>query len=141
MHKFSITYFDRTPLWVRGLHIAFAGWLAKHYPIKHQIKVYLWPFVSIATFDGGRCWGYFSDEKPLEIGLACRWPACCKCRPKQCTRDRSIKCHELLDCFAHEFVHYERWRDKRPQNHRGLQRRVNALVRRFEDDFHKSNLT
>ena len=86
------------------------------------------------THDGRRCWGWFNNRKPVEIGIAAKRPAYYKGR----LADRDRKIRSFLDTFAHEFVHYEKWRDKRPQNHRGLQQRVNALINRFENDFHQN---
>lgn len=35
----------------------------------------------------------------------------------------------IAETVFHELVHYEQWRDGKPMNHRGLQQRVNALMR------------
>lgn len=37
-----------------------------------------------------------------------------------------------LDSYAHEFCHYEQWRDKRPMNDRGVPQRAAALVRAWK---------
>lgn len=40
----------------------------------------------------------------------------------------------VLDTIAHEFVHYEQWRDKREINERGVAQRAAALVRRWQKE-------
>ena len=65
-----------------------------------------------------RCWGFFSPND-LVIGLTCRRPS-----------GRPLAIH-LLEIFAHEFCHYERYRDGREQNERGIDKRALAMVRRF----------
>lgn len=37
----------------------------------------------------------------------------------------------LLDAIAHEYVHYEQWRDGKPMTERGVRQRAAALVRRW----------
>jgi hypothetical protein len=112
------------PQWIVGLYKAFAEWLLPQSPCPHNLKVYLYPRTSIPTHDGRRCVGYF-NENTLEIGLACWF---------QCSRDDwDQRARRALDNFAHEYIHYERFRDGRTQNHRGLNRRVAAVCCRFED--------
>ncbi len=49
-------------------------------------------------------------------------------------KNRSEAKEEILDSLVHEFVHYEKQCRKIPSNHRGLQQRVNSLIRRFNYD-------
>ena len=37
----------------------------------------------------------------------------------------------ILDTLAHEYVHYEQWRDDRPITERGVSQRAAALVRKW----------
>jgi len=123
---FSIKHYDRVPKWVAGVHIAFANWLADHYLIRHTIDVHLAPSISMPTHDGRRCWGCFRPGKQPAITLACG-------RPKINGRlpNRDLQIGFLLGNFAHEFVHYEQWRDNRTANHRGIENRVDGLIKRF----------
>jgi predicted SprT family Zn-dependent metalloprotease len=65
-----------------------------------------------------RCWGFF-NQSDLVIGLANRRPS-----------GWPLATH-LLEVFAHEFCHYERYRNGREQNERGIDKRALAMVRRF----------
>ncbi len=125
---FAIKHYDRVPRWVASVHIAFANWLADHHLICHTIAVHLTPSISLPTRDGRRCWGCFHPDKQLTITLACG-------RPKIDGRlpDRGLQIGFLLGNFAHEFVHYEQWRDNKATNHRGLENRVDALLGRFRE--------
>lgn len=38
---------------------------------------------------------------------------------------------QAVSTIAHEIVHYEQWRDKRPTTERGVEQRAQALVRRW----------
>lgn len=40
--------------------------------------------------------------------------------------------NDPVTTIAHEAVHYEQWRDKRPVNERGVDQRAEALVRRWK---------
>ena len=40
---------------------------------------------------------------------------------------------EYLDTLAHELCHYDKWRREIDRNHRGLQKRVESLVRKFNE--------
>lgn len=125
---FSIKHYDRVPKWVVNTHIMFADWLAEHYPIPHTIVVHLTPSVSMPTNDGRRCWGCFQPGKPPNIILACGRPRIDGRLP-----DRGLQLGFLLGNFAHEFCHYERWRDGRAMNHRGVENRVDGLLKRFRE--------
>ncbi len=123
---FSIKHYNRVPRWVAGIHIALANWLADHYPIPHTIAVHLAPNVSLPTNDGRRCWGCFHPGRQPTITLACGRPRIDGRLP-----DRGLQTAFLLGNFAHGFVHYEQWRDEKAMNHRGIENRVDGLLRRF----------
>lgn len=127
--KFKIVYHPRVPRWVRGLHIAFAHWLLDHCGVRHRIQVHLYARSSLTVPDGRRCLGFFNsvDDQPF-IGLACQAKG----------RSQNAKLWCLLDTFAHEFCHYEQWRDAKRQDHRGVPQRVRALLRRFDADWRSS---
>lgn len=42
-----------------------------------------------------------------------------------------LKDKDIHAIIAHEFVHYEQWRDGRPRTERGVEQRAQALVRRW----------
>jgi hypothetical protein len=70
-----------------------------------------------------RAIGFFSSNKgKLDIGLACRIPK----------QNRCEQIPELLNTFAHEFVHYEQYRDDKKQSHRGVESRAKSLVNKFQ---------
>lgn len=37
----------------------------------------------------------------------------------------------LLRTFTHEIIHYERWRDGKVNNHRGIEQRVKGLILKY----------
>jgi predicted SprT family Zn-dependent metalloprotease len=37
----------------------------------------------------------------------------------------------ILTTLAHEWHHYEQWRDGKPMSHRGMERRVRTLMDEF----------
>jgi hypothetical protein len=114
----TIIYDPKLPKWIVTLHVKFAEWLQATYDIKHSITIKLYNNRSLKTLYKIKCWGYFEPDAQT-IGLACRrppnWPWAI----------------HVLEVFAHEFCHYERYRDGRKQNERGIDKRALAMVRRF----------
>ena len=106
--------------WIVDLHRVFAAWLTDHYKLQHNMTVYLHPTTQLVTSQGLAC-GYFVSGRRPTIVLACRPPS----------KTFYTCLHDLLDTFAHEWCEYEKWRDHKPGNHRGLQQRVDALIRQF----------
>ena len=126
MIKIQVIYDTKVPKWIRDVHITFSNWLAANYSIPTRLNVYLYPEV-VLKFDALRFWGYFNPSyKYPRIGLACGRPRIDGKFPSQ---DDQID--HFLHTFAHEFVHYERWRDNKPQNHRGVENRAHGLVNKF----------
>ena len=113
---------------VRTLLQDFAAWLESNYRIDHEIAVCLFDRANLSSTGTTTCSAeFYADEEP-EIRLAIRWQKWANVLSWQMAR------LYLLDSFAHEFVHYQRWRrgDKNWRGHRGLQRQVNAMLNRFE---------
>jgi len=129
---FSIKHYDRVPKWVAGVHIAFADWLADNHLVLHTLAVPLTPSISMPTNDGRRCWGCFQPGEPPNIVLACGRPKIDGHLP-----DRGLQIGFLLGNFAHEFCHYEQWRDNKAANHRGVEDRVDGLLKRFRSYIEK----
>ncbi len=126
---FKIKYHFRVPRWIIDLHKVFAKWLIDNYTVSHPITVYLLPNISLSTKDRRRYWGSFNARKQkLFIELACGRP---KIKGHLPSQDKQITF--LLDNFAHEFCHYEHWRDNRAVDHRGLEKRAKAIVDRFHE--------
>lgn len=119
---------QRVALWIVGLHVAFAEWLLNHSKPRHHLTVFLHARPTLPVPDGRRCLGFYTPRDRV-IGLACRLQL-----PRRNT-SKTVHIRMLLDDFAHEYVHYERHRDNKAQNHRGLQQRVDTLCVRFEKDF------
>ena len=123
MKKLRIYHCGRIAGWVADAHWAFGAWLTKNYPLRHNLDLFLKATSSLTTCKGP-AWGYFYPAFPPAIVLACR-------RPKYTLNKR---CGDLLDTFAHEWCHYEQWRDGHKFHHRGLQRRVDSLIRLFRKE-------
>jgi hypothetical protein len=114
--------------WINDLHCVFAGWLVEHYSLQHNLDVYLHP-VRVLDTRKGLAWGFFTPGRRPVIVLACRPGS-----------GSFTQCYNhLLDTFAHEWCEYEKWRDGKVRNHRGLQRRVDALIHRFRSYLKGSN--
>jgi hypothetical protein len=119
----KIYYYSRIPKWVLVIHTTFASWLTDNFTLDHTIKIHLSYVISFATANKHqRALGFFNPNKSKPyIGLACRIP--------KLSRDQQIPL--LLETFAHEFCHYEQFRDGKPRNHRGVENRAYSLVNRF----------
>jgi hypothetical protein len=116
----KFTTHGRVADWVAALHQAFAIWLRQKYVLKHTIRIHLCQKSELLTRHGP-AWGYFNPGKRPAIVVTCL-------RPGKTEDERFFR---LLDTMAHEWVHYEQFRDNKPLSHRGLQRRVDGLVREF----------
>ena len=95
---------ERAPREVR----AFVRWLEDAIGVKHKVDVHL----------TSKLYGYFDapnvrTEAPYMV----------------ITLDAVV-----LVTLAHEFVHYEQWRDKRDVNERGVEQRARALVKRWKKE-------
>lgn len=121
--KLRIIRNPRVAGWIDDLHRVFAAWLVRQYPLRHNLDVYLHPSRVLNTCQGP-AWGFFTPGRRPAIVLACRPPS----------KSLSQRLNHLLDTFAHEWCEYEKWRDNKTRNHRGLQQRVDALVNRFHTD-------
>ena len=84
----------------------FARWLDSEMEVDHRVNVHL----------TSELWGYF-DAPGRYTGFDPYAVVELKRRP--------------LLTMAHELVHYEQWRDKRPGNERGVEQRAAALVNRW----------
>lgn len=117
---------ENLPKWVRNVHKHFARWLEKTYPIEHRIDVALNTSVERKLSDGVRYVGYFLPvgKRKADIVLNCGWQEFFR-------EDKKYRFIYHIGIFAHEFVHYEKYRDGRRQNHRGLQNRAKAITLRY----------
>jgi len=119
---------SRTSRRLRTLLTEFATWLDANYRVEHEITVRLFNKPQLShtdkTFSAA---SFYHGDKP-EIWLAVKWRNWANILSWEMAR------LYLLDSFAHEFCHYARWKsgEKNWGNHRGLQRRVNAMLKRFE---------
>ena len=73
----------------------------------------------------GAGYGFFCPGCPPVIALACYQPGA----------SFNNRCQSILNTFAHEWCEYEKWRDGKVRNHRGLHQRADALIRRFENKY------
>lgn len=88
--------------------------------IRHNLSIIVVPHESIVDNRGGSgfaCFAPWNRRIYLAAGLANLVPA----------RERV---EALASTLAHELVHYEQFRDKKPLTDRGVQRRADALLRR-----------
>ncbi len=125
---FRIKYDKRLPNWIVDLHVDFASWLAENYTVLHHIEVVLAPTFVIKNQDGTFSFGVFAIDVDdnLFIDLGCGRPRIKGRYPK-----REDQIYMFLHTFAHEFCHYERWRDGVANTHRGITNQAMAKVRRF----------
>lgn len=124
---FHVYQYDGVPTWKRDAIGQFADWLCDQSPVRHTIEVYMVNRTCLPTDDGRRCWAFFNGtgRRPT-IVISCRRPVI-----KGRVLDRNKGISHMLWNFAHEFVHYEQWRDGRSMNERGVNQRARALVDRF----------
>ena len=96
---------ERAPKEVR----AFVRWLEDAIDVRHNVYVHLTTPL-YGYFDApGRSYGYDPYLVVLNDG-------------------------KVLLSIAHEFVHYEQWRDKRDPTERGVEQRARALVKRWKKE-------
>jgi hypothetical protein len=87
--------------------VAFIRWLETVLDIRHPVEVVNAGDILYGYFEGPR----LSADRPRVVVVA----------------DSGV-----LDTIAHEFVHYEQWRDKREMTERGVAKRAAALVKRWK---------
>ena len=129
--KGNLAIFNRgVPKWVFAMHCVFAQWLKDSYPVRHYILTDLMNRASVSRKE--HYVGTFSASSYRKccpnITLACKTPSI---KGLDRYTQHSFKVYELLNTFAHEFVHYEQWRDKKPMTHRGVENRVLAILKKF----------
>ncbi len=131
MRAYRIYHEPHVHKWVKQLTVDFANWFLEEVGLDHQITIRLYAAGSLDPGNGlaMACFGLRRD-KPC-IWVATWWYFW---REDGRVKDRKEAREEILDSLAHEFVHYDKWRRGLPRNHRGLQQRVNALIRRFNDE-------
>jgi hypothetical protein len=125
---------EEVPKWTIRLLGTCADWLATDYDLRHTITLnvpasgYL-----IIGDETKRCYGMFGYlNKATDVPII--WIAGYWYYWKGTLADNRAEASAfLLDTLIHEFVHYEQWRDGKAFSHRGLDRRVDSLVRRFYD--------
>jgi hypothetical protein len=131
MKAFPIQYEAGIPLWVRRLTVDFVNWYLENYGVDQQIKIRLCNAGYLDPGDHTLNYGvFFRSKGRLHIYIATRW--------RDWKQDGYIKtCHEgkwtILDSLAHELCEYEKWRDNKAGNHRGIQNRIDSLIRKFND--------
>lgn len=114
-----ITCDYRLARWVNDLCYAFTAWYIAHHSVPDGLNIYLYPLREIPT-PKGPALGYFMPGRRPTIGVAC---------PRH--GSFSGRCDLILHTLAHEWCEYEKWRDRIPRNHRGIDNRTDALIRRF----------
>jgi hypothetical protein len=129
-------WFEReVPKWTQKLLGTCAEWLATKYEVHHTITVNV-PASGYILLEGDEkqsygLFGYLNEEPHIPmIWIAGYWYYW---KGKLADTRLEAQAH-LLDTLIHEFIHYEQWRDGRSLNHRGLNRRVDSLARRFYYD-------
>lgn len=127
--KICIIRNPKVAAWINNLHYVFAAWLRDHCTLRHNLTVYLYPIRVLKTYQGP-AWGFFTPGRQPAIVLACRPPE----------KSFHARVNHILQVFAHEWCEYEKWRDNKPRNHRGLQQRQVALVQRFRSHLKEQNI-
>ncbi len=124
---FRIRYDPRIPTWILDIHILFADWLAKKYEVAHPITVNLAHCISLRQ-DNDIYYGCFVVDcrERLYMDLACGRP-----RFNGHFPSRINVINVFLTTFAHEFCHYEQWRDGKLQTHKGVAKRAKTMVQHF----------
>ena len=107
--------------WAGDVALVFLRWVTQHSPLRHSLKVYLCPTHTLRTCKGP-AYGFFTPGRPPFIAVACR-------RKHRTSLGRFTD--DILETLAHEWCEYEKWRDGRVRNHRGIQNRIDYLIRRF----------
>ena len=132
MRAFRIQYDKGVAKWVRQLTVDFANWFLENFGVDHQIKIRLFAAGYLDTGNESPAYATFFHRygKP-NIYVATWWYYW---RDDGHVKDRQEAREEFLDSLAHEFCEYHKWRRGVPNNHRGIQRQIDSLVRRFEYD-------
>lgn len=130
MRTFRYHYHGNVPKWIRKLTIEFTNWYKRNYSVDHQITFRLYVAGYLDSGSPKPSYGCFA----LRSGEPCIWLATWwyYWRDAGVVKDRAEAREEYLDTLAHELCEYDRWRRGLPNNHRGIQKHINAIVRRFE---------
>ncbi len=126
MQAFRISHDREVEIWVRKLAVDFTNWYLNRVGVEHQIKIYLRACGELST-PVGLGIACFNSYGP-RIWIATWWPYWCE---DGIIQDQADAYEIILDSLAHELVHYEKWSRGIPNNHRGLQPRVDRLLREF----------
>jgi hypothetical protein len=141
--RFEYEFSVHTYKWVKQLLIHFGLWLEDNYTIDHKIVVKVFPAGYLYTSDDvnilalgyfrargfrARGWPSTSKRKKAIIDIASHYPFW---KSDGWIDNKVEACVSLLGTFAHEFVHYERWRDGGSETHRGLPQRANAIRSKY----------
>ena len=128
---FFLKVHDGVRKWIVGDVQRFAEYLETVSPSKHRICIELCPAPAVAVYGdkSGECgFGVFIRRLvKCGIAIACDWLP----YRKDGISGRADARRLILESLAHEWCHYERFRDGRPDNHRGVERRTRCLVDRF----------
>jgi hypothetical protein len=114
--------------WIHRECEKFAHHLESISPSRHNIEIQLCPAPFVTTGDGRYGFGVFGicDGWPI-IALACDWLPW----RKRGIENRKDAIHMILSNFAHEWHHYEQFRDGKAGTHRGTDRRTEMLLRGY----------
>jgi len=131
MRTFRYYYHGPVAKWVRRLVIDFANWFKRNCGVDHQITIRVYANGYLDT-GNGLAYGCFARRwgKPC-IWLATWWYFW---RDDGVVKNRDEAREEILDCLVHEFAEYDKWRRGVPNNHRGIQRRVDFITRQFSHE-------
>lgn len=125
----STVTFRGVPREVREVVVKLVEDLAGLTKIKHKLPVVVVYGDHIVDQAGGAGFGCFCS-KPLHIliaGLACKLMEFHVPKEMRCSHAEAL--HELRLTVAHEFVHYEQWRDGIVPHERGVTVRARRLLR------------
>jgi hypothetical protein len=126
------TYHDpEVAKWVKQLTKDFSNWFLENVGVDHQITIRLLAAGSIIIRTGraAACFG-LQREKPC-IDVATWWYFW---REDGWVTNRVEARAFILESLAHEFSHYDKWRrGVQWENHRGLQRQVDSMIRKFNN--------
>jgi hypothetical protein len=127
MRKIVIDAPTATPKWMVEAARQFLTYVGLNAPL----DVFLMPqrrikIPRLKTRRGSIVLGVFSSRKTHPgIIVACRQKG-----------SRQLRLFWLIQTLAHEWCHYEKWRDGKVQNHRGVPQRTDALTLRFSTVYH-----
>lgn len=120
------------------IHTA-ARWLRRRMHFPHAVEVYVVDRPTVARGEHVG-WGlYLTPEEEPDDPAARSRIFVAGGTPRVLSRhygaDRAACLNDVVDTLLHECVHYEQWRDRRPVNERGVQSRVDALLRRYRNEY------